>query len=102
MHIYSKFSEFSADIHTPIELYLSLRHHYRKTCLLESNDYHSRKDSKSFIGCDPIVELTLTNFTLTITTPNQVVEKKLISTEPFAGQIQNVLDTFYWVWDRFV
>ena len=94
MHIYSKFSQFSADIYTPIELYLSLRHHYRKTCLLESNDYHSRKDSKSFIGCDPIVELTLTNLILTITTTHKVVEKKLVSTESFAEQIQKILDTF--------
>ena len=59
MNIYTNITSFNADVHTPVELYMSLRNHYRKTCLLESNDYHSRSDSKSFIGLEPIVEIKL-------------------------------------------
>ncbi|XOV69064.1 MAG: anthranilate synthase component I family protein [Fluviicola sp.] len=59
--IYSKTRTFNADTHTPVQLYLQLRHHYRNCCLLESNDYHSRQDSRSFIGFDPLVSIELKN-----------------------------------------
>lgn len=57
--IYTHTSNFSADSITPVGLYLSLRNKHRFPCLLESNDYHSRENSKSFIGLDPIVSLSL-------------------------------------------
>lgn len=58
-HIYSKQHSFNADCHTPVGLYLNLRNQFRSTCLLESNDYHDRSDSKSFIGLEPIVEIKI-------------------------------------------
>lgn len=57
--IYTKTSSFSADSITPIGLYLSLRDKHRFPCLLESNDYHSRANSKSFIGLNPLVQFSL-------------------------------------------
>tara|TARA_B110000977_G_C11087274_1_gene495159 strand:+ start:4786 stop:6177 length:1392 start_codon:yes stop_codon:yes gene_type:complete len=101
MHIYSKLSLFSADLHTPVELYLALRHHHRKTCLLESNDYHSRKNSKSFIGCDPIVEITLENSLLVIKTKHQVIKKSIDSCISVAKQVQELLDDFSFSEQRF-
>jgi anthranilate synthase component 1 len=94
MLIYSKLSQFSADIYTPVELYLSLRHHHRKTCLLESNDYHSRQDSKSFIGCDPIVELVLKDDILRVSTHSGIREIQLKSNESRATQVQSILDEY--------
>lgn len=64
--IYSKTRTFNADTHTPVQLYLLLRHHFRNCCLLESNDYHSRQDSRSFIGFDPLVSIELENSELKI------------------------------------
>ena len=64
--LFSKITPFNADVYTPIELYLSLRNRYRKTCLLESNDYHSRSNSKTFLGLNPIIEITVENLQLTI------------------------------------
>lgn len=94
MFIYSKLSQFSADIYTPVELYLSLRHNHRKTCLLESNDYHSRQNSKSFIGCDPLVEFVLKENLLTISTKTKVEEIQLSSDLYRAKQVQSILDEF--------
>jgi len=94
MFIYSKISQFSADLYTPVELYLSLRHHHRKTCLLESNDYHSRQNSKSFIGCDPIVELILETDVLRVTTQSNTEEIQLNSKKSRAKQVQSILDSF--------
>ena len=49
---------------------MSLRHHHRKPCLLESNDYHSRADSTSIIGFDPLVEIVVKDGAITISQPN--------------------------------
>ena len=64
--IYTQTTSFSADSVTPVGLYLSLRDKHRSPCLLESNDYHSRANSKSFIGLDPLVTITLTNDKITV------------------------------------
>ncbi len=101
MQIYSTLSRFSADVYTPVELYLSLRHQHRKTCLLESNDYHSRQDSKSFIGCDPIVEIKLQGSHLTIATNESKVEEILDSSVPISKQIQSILDDYSFSEQRF-
>jgi anthranilate synthase component 1 len=37
--------------------------------LLESNDYHSRTDSRSYIGCNPLVELIADENGITVSTP---------------------------------
>lgn len=95
MNIYTTITSFNADIHTPVELYMSLRNHYRKTCLLESNDYHSRSDSKSFIGLDPIVEIKVEDNLILITGElgNEAIH--LVSTESISVQIQKVLNSFH-------
>lgn len=94
MHIYSKLNPFSADLYTPVELYLSLRDHHRKTCLLESNDYHSRQDSKSFIGFDPIVEITLVGNQLRIESNGSTKEIDLDLRFSKASTIQTILHEF--------
>lgn len=101
MFIHSTLSQFSADVYTPVELYLSLRHHHRKTCLLESNDYHSRQNSKSFIGCDPIVELTLNGDMLRISTDSKVEEIELNSAISRAKQVQSILNQYTFTEEKF-
>ena len=75
MKIFSNTLKFNADLYTPVKLYLSLRNKHRKTCLLESNDYHSRQESKSFIGLDPLIELQHIESTLFIETLDKEEEK---------------------------
>ncbi len=96
MLIYSDFYAFNADVHTPVELYLSLRNNYRKACLLESNDYHDRSDSKSLIGLEPILEIKLTALTISIQSEenpflNQTIE--IDQSSPVDLQIQRLLDS---------
>ncbi len=94
MNIYTQTRSFNADVHTPVEIYMSLRNHYRKTCLLESNDYHSRSDSKSFIGLDPIVEIKVENNTIVIHSEfrNEVIT--ILPNISVAQQIQTILNSF--------
>lgn len=87
--IFSKVFPFNADIYTPVELYLSLRNQFRKTCLLESNDYHSRANSKSFIGLNPIIEFQLNNNVLSVNLKGKEVVKKLDKGNEFIKQLES-------------
>lgn len=48
-----------ADLTSPIAAYLRLRDRYYNAILLESSDYHTAEDSRSFICCEPIAELRI-------------------------------------------
>lgn len=101
MKIYSKTLTFNADLYTPVKLYLSLRNKHRKTCLLESNDYHSRQESKSFIGLDPIIELQQNGSRLTIETAQNREQIDIKSDSPHSHQIQQILEKYEFESDQF-
>ncbi|MCT4562438.1 MAG: anthranilate synthase component I family protein [Crocinitomicaceae bacterium] len=92
--IYSYKHNFNADVFTPVELYLRLRHKYRKTCLLESNDYYSRQESHSFIGLEPIVEVKLTNRNLTVRHENQTKTSQFREDENIVAALQNLISSY--------
>ena len=92
--IYSKITPFNADVYTPVEIYLSLRNHYRKTCLLESNEYQSRSNSKSFIGVNPIIELIVENQVVSIDVDGVRSVEILNQNQDSVPQIQQILERF--------
>ncbi|MFG6428057.1 anthranilate synthase component I family protein [Lepagella muris] len=51
----------SADLETPVGLYLKVRDLYPCSALLESSDYHTSQNSMSLIGVDPIGSFTVLN-----------------------------------------
>ena len=59
--------KISGDLLTPVGVYLKIRDKYREPLLLESSDYHSGKNSKSFICFEPLASI--------IINPNEVVLK---------------------------
>ncbi|MBU2019889.1 MAG: anthranilate synthase component I family protein [Bacteroidetes bacterium] len=86
--------QFNSDVHTPVELYLQLRHKFRKSCLMESNDYYDRQDSKSFIGVEPLIEITLVDQFLTIQKGDEIISSKIQSSEDISLLIKNTLNSF--------
>ncbi len=94
MKIYSNTIKFNADVYTPVKLYLSLRNKHRKTCLLESNDYHSRQESKSFIGLDPLVEFQQFESSLFIDCNDKHEKITLHGDSSFASQVQTLLEKY--------
>ena len=94
MKIFTKITSFNSDVYTPVELYMSLRNTYRKTCLLESNDYHSRSNSKSFIGLEPIIEIKLEDQLISIIKNDQIETIQLNQKLSPSVQLQNILNTF--------
>lgn len=94
MNITSHLSAFNADCYTPVQLYMNLRHRFRKTCLLESNDYHSRQDSISIIGLDPLVEIDVQNGTVQLNSLHSRRTFPLSENREHRAQIQDLLDEF--------
>lgn len=50
-----------ADMETPVGIYLKLRDLYPESALLESSDYHTSRNSVSYIGVCPIGSFTVVN-----------------------------------------
>lgn len=59
-----------ADTTTPVSIYLRLRDVYPNSLLLESSDYHNRENNMSYICCQPIAGIKLTDKFLDIHYPN--------------------------------
>ena len=55
-----------ADTNTPVSLFLKLRDHYSDPVLLESNDFKSREDCRSFLGLDAIATFEVQNGVINI------------------------------------
>ncbi|HTA63396.1 MAG TPA: anthranilate synthase component I family protein [Bacteroidia bacterium] len=71
--IYTLTKKISGDLLTPVGVYLKMRDKYREPLLLESSDYHSGKNSKSFICFEPLSSI--------IIKPNEVILKRLSTIE---------------------
>ena len=54
MKLHQHTTVISADLETPVGLYLKIRDLYPCSALLESSDYHTTQNSLSIIGVDPI------------------------------------------------
>ncbi|MCM1028484.1 MAG: anthranilate synthase component I family protein [Pseudoflavonifractor sp.] len=59
MRLSQKITTVSADLETPVGLYLKIRDLYPSSALLESSDYHTSQNSLSIIGVDPIGSFTV-------------------------------------------
>ena len=51
------------DLHTPVSAYLRLRDASTRSILMESSDYHTGRDSRSFIALEPIAEVGIAHGT---------------------------------------
>lgn len=59
MKLTQHITTISADLETPVGLYLKIRDLYPCSALLESSDYHTSQNSVSLIGVDPIGSFTV-------------------------------------------
>ena len=47
------------DLYTPVSIYMRLRDQYTRSALMESSDYHSGENARSFIGIHPIAQVAI-------------------------------------------
>ncbi len=57
--IHTLTKKISGDLLTPVGIYLKIRDRYRDPLLLESSDYHSGKNSRSFICFEPLSSIVI-------------------------------------------
>jgi anthranilate synthase component 1 len=61
MKISTSCTTIVSDLTSPAAVYLRVRDRYSRAFLFESSDYHGAGDCRSFVCCDPIAELTISN-----------------------------------------
>lgn len=59
------------DLHTPVSTYLKLRDLYPQSALMESSDYHGSENNRSFIGIDPIANISIGHGLVETSFPNR-------------------------------
>lgn len=57
--IYTQTKKISGDLLTPVGIYLKVRDRFRQALLLESSDYHSGRNSHSFICFEPLESIII-------------------------------------------
>ena len=80
--------KINGDLLTPIGIYLKVRDRYREPLLLESSDYNSGKNSKSFICFEPLVSI--------IVKPGEVIikDKHIIERRPVTRSLSAEIELF--------
>ena len=62
-----------ADLYTPVGVYMRLRDVYPQSALMESSDYHSNDNSRSFIGVNPLGSVSIGHGIATLQFPDQTI-----------------------------
>jgi len=92
--INTTYKKLLADTTTPVSIYLRLRDVFPNSLLLESSDYHSRENSMSYVCCESIGGLTLTNGDLDIRYPDGSREGYTKGSFELISTIDNFLSVF--------
>lgn len=67
------------DLHTPVSTYLKVRDIFPQSALMESSDYHSTENNRSFIGLDPVASIAIGHGTATATYPDGTTEERPVT-----------------------
>lgn len=66
------------DLHTPVSTYLKVRDLFPQSALMESSDYHGGENNRSFIGLNPIANISIGHGMATATYPDGTRQEKAI------------------------
>ncbi len=81
-----------ADLITPVSAYLKLRSHFSELLLLESTDYNSAANSKSFICLEPLKSISIEGNKLKIQENNNL-ESRILESQTALAELQNFKDS---------
>jgi len=82
----------SGDLLTPVGIYLKIRDKYRDPLLLESSDYHSGKNSKSFICFEPLASIIVKPAEVILKSGSQILKK--VNSGSLSKEIENFISSF--------
>lgn len=82
------------DMHTPVSIYLKVRDMFPQSAMLESSDYHSGENSKSYIALCPIAHISINHYEVTKVFPDgkkdtQKIDQKLNPEKEISDFISN-------------
>ncbi|MBR5657499.1 MAG: anthranilate synthase component I family protein [Prevotella sp.] len=66
------------DLYTPVGVYMQLRDIHPQSALMESSDFHNHDNSRSFIGLNPIAQISVAHGVITSTYPDGTTESIVI------------------------
>jgi anthranilate synthase component 1 len=84
----------SADLHTPVGLYLALRDIYPGALLLESSDYHAASNSSSFICLMPLSSFSIRNANIEIREKDEIKRSMPASRESVLLHFDEFMQSF--------
>ena len=95
-HRYTLVSQaLPGDLHTPVSAYLRLRDASTRSILMESSDYHTGRDSRSFIALEPLAEVGIAHGTGFCRLPDGAVQERPVSPDyPADRLIRDFMDAF--------
>ncbi len=77
------------DLVTPVSAYLRVRDAYPQSALMESSDFHSQENSKSFIALHPIASVSIEHGTGRTTLPDGTATARPITEDYTAADLIN-------------
>lgn len=89
LHINSR--TIPADLQTPVAVYLRLRDICPESAILESSDYHTSHNAKSYVGVEPIGSFRVADGTVTCSYPDGTVER---TSDVSGRRVTGMLKTF--------
>ena len=83
------------DLHTPVSAYLRLRDASTRSILMESSDYHTGRDARSFIALEPLAEVGIAHGTGFCRLPDGSVRERAITRDyPADRLIRDFMEMF--------
>ena len=83
------------DLHTPVSAYLRMRDASERSILMESSDYHTGRDSRSFIALEPLAEVGIAHGKGFCRFPDGSAEEHLIRSDFRTDRlIRSFMDAF--------
>lgn len=77
-HFHTKSKTSLADMYTPVSAYMRVRDLYPQSALMESSDYHSGENSRSFIGINPIASVAISHGKAICTFPDGSTNEHIV------------------------
>ena len=83
------------DLHTPVSAYLRLRDASTRSILMESSDYHTGRDARSFIALEPLAEVGIAHGAGFCRLPDGAVRERAITRDyPADRLIRDFMEMF--------
>lgn len=94
MKIKKQHISLPADSFTPVGLYLRLRDQFANTILLESSDYHTRRNSFSYIGVQSMIEIQADKKTIKTNIEGKETVKPITNALKVSKQLEDFIFQF--------